>query len=206
MGVRRGAVVLAGAAVVAISLGASCSAATTATTWTVHPGGGVLLSMVRMTTLTDTATGSTRACGSVGSGVLKRGSGLSGTGIGSVGPMGYSCAVQAQRLAPRGLPWRLNLSSYDARTGLSRGTISHLQLAFSTHGCRALINGTSGATSDGVVAVTYANRTAKLTILSSGATLHWYHVHDCGHLAANGDPATLSAAYTIGRPQTITSP
>lgn len=106
----------------------------------------------------------------------------------------------------RGLPWRLNLSSYDAHTGVSRGTISHLQLAFSSHRCSALINGTSGSASDGVVVVTYANHTGTLTILRGGATLHWYHVHDCGHMATSGDPATLSAVYMLVRRQTITSP
>jgi hypothetical protein len=70
MGARRGVVVLAGAAVVAMSLGTGCSAATGAATWTVRPGGGVLVNMVRLTTLTDAATGSTRACGSVISGAL----------------------------------------------------------------------------------------------------------------------------------------
>lgn len=89
---------------------------------------------------------------------------------------------------------------------MSTGTISHLQLAFSSHGCSAVINGTSGPASDGVVAVTYSNQTRQLAFLRDGGTLHWYHVHDCGHLAANGDPATLSAAFTLVRPQTITSP
>jgi hypothetical protein len=72
--------------------------------------------------------------------------------------------------------------------------ISHLQLAFSSRGCHALINGTSGPASEGVVAVTYSNHTGQLTILPSA------------HLAANRDPATFFAAYSLVRPQTITSP
>jgi hypothetical protein len=164
-------------------------------------------------TLTDTATGSTLLCATLMSGALKRGSGLLGADIGSITTAGYDCdtPTTTAHLAPRGLPWHLNLSGYDARTGVSRGTLSHLQLAFKAHGCHAVINGTSGPAANGVVAVTFtnkasSNRASKLTILPRGATLHWYHVHDCAHLAADGDRATHSAAYLIVRRQTITSP
>jgi len=72
--------------------------------------------------------------------------------------------------------------------------------------CTAGVNGTSAAMANGVVAVSYANKTGKLTIHPSGGNLHWYHVTGCGTLLGNGDPAALSAAYALSPPQFITSP
>ena len=72
--------------------------------------------------------------------------------------------------------------------------------------CTAGVNGTSAAMANGVVAVSYANKTGKLTIHPSGGNLHWYHVTGCGTLFGNGDPAALSAAYALSPPQFITSP
>ena len=106
------------------------------------------------------------------------------------------------------MPWHLNLGSYDAATGVSRGTIRHVKLAFAPApgGCTAIVNGTSGSTPDGVVAVTYANQTGKLKILPHGGTLHWYHISGCAGLIRNGDTATLSATFTVSPQQDITSP
>jgi hypothetical protein len=119
----------------------------------------------------------------------------------------YDCAmpIGVIRLTARGLPWHLNLTSYDVDTGVSHGAISHLQLALLLPGCTAAINGTSTAASNGVVRVAYADATGKLKILMGG-TLQWYHVHGCAGLVGNGDPAQLSATYVISPPQTITSP
>jgi hypothetical protein len=105
-----------------------------------------------------------------------------------------------------GQPWHLNLTSYGSGTGVSRGTISHLKFVLTGPSCSATINGTSGTTADGVVAVGYANRTGKLTVHAAGGNLHWYHLSGCAGLVGDGDPATLSAAYTVSPRQTITSP
>ena len=141
-------------------------------------------------------------------GTLKGGSGLPGRGLGSITTAVFHCAGPTgwPTLTSRGLPWHLNLVSYNARTGVSRGTISHLMLALTGPACSALVNGTSGTTSDGVVAVKYSKATGKLKVLPAGGNLHWYHVSGCAHLVGNDDPATLSAAYAISPPQTITSP
>jgi hypothetical protein len=205
---RIGAAALAGAAVLASSTGAAPPAAATAATWTVRPGGAITAT-AGTTTLTDTTTGSTFACASASmTGTLKSGSGLPGTGIGSITAAAYrSCANPiSPTLTPRGLPWHLRLVSYDAATGVSRGTISHLRLAFSAPRCSAVINGTSGPTADGMVRITYASPAGKLKILPIAGTLHWYHVGGCAGLIRNGDPATLSAAYALSPRQTITSP
>jgi len=202
------AVVLAGAAILALGPAAGPPAAAAAKTWTVSPGGAIKANASK-TTLADTTTGSILNCtSSKMSGTLKKGSGLPGTGIGSIATATYDCAVPIGniRLTARGLPWHLNLTSYDARTDVSRGTISHLQLALSLPACSAAINGTSGPVSNGVVAVSYANATGKLRVLPAGGSLHWYHVTGCAGLVGNGDPAQLSATYAISPPQTITSP
>ena len=203
-----GAAVLAGAAALAVALSAGSLVAAAAKTWTVSPGGTIKANAGK-TTLTDTTTGSVLNCtSSKMSGTLEPGGGLTGTGIGSITTAAYNCAtpIGVIQLTARGLPWHLNLTSYDADTGVSHGTISHLQLALLLPGCTAAINGTSTAASNGMVRVAYTNATAKLKILPMGGTLHWYHVHGCAGLVGNGDPAQLSAAYATSPPQTITSP
>lgn len=183
------------------------TAAYAATTWTVRPG-GTITATASKAALTDTTTGTTLGCTSATmTGALQAGSGLPGTGIGSITAAAFSChPLLPVHLTALGLPWRLNLSTYDRRSGAARGTISHLRLSFAGPACTAQVNGTSSTTSNGVVAVSYAGKTGKLTIHPAGGNLHWYHVHGCAGLVGNGDPATLSAAYAISPPQTITSP
>jgi len=204
------AVALTAAAVLALGPGAVPSAAATTGTWTVRPGGAVSAKAGK-TVLTDTKSGNSLTCASSGmSGMLKAGRGLAGTGIGSFTIAVYRCPtpIFSYHLTPRGLPWHLNVISYDQQTGAARGTISHLQLAFKIPEifCSAVIGGSGGAASGGTVAVSYSGKTGQLKILTAGRTLHWYHVHNCGGLIADGDPATLSASYAISPPQAITSP
>ena len=141
-----GAVVLAGTAVLAVYLGAGSPVAATATTWTVRPGGSITAAAAKAT-LTDATTGVPLRCSPARmSGTLKGGSGLPGTGIGSITAAAYDCTVPVGtiKLTPRGLPWHLNVVSYDAATGVSQGTITHLELALSAPACSAMVNGTSG--------------------------------------------------------------
>ena len=97
-------------------------------------------------------------------GTVKSGSGLAGNGIGTIpsatfstctSPAGVKFTVRA-----RDLPWRLNLSSYDSATGVTRGTISHVQVAL-YGACTAVVNGTSGTSSDGVVTGTCTKARAR---------------------------------------------
>jgi hypothetical protein len=210
-GIGIGAVALVAAAVLAAGpAAATSSAAATATTWTVHPGGAIAATAGK-TTVTDTKTGTTASCESSRmSGALRAGSGLPGAGIGTITAAAFRCPtpIGYYTLTPRGLPWHLNLSSYDRGTGTSRGTISHVELAFSVFGtsCSAVINGTSGTAADGVAAFTYSDHEAQLAYLPAGGHLHWYDVSHCVGLLGNGDPATLSAVYAISPAQSITSP
>ncbi len=208
MRTRAGAAALAGVALLAVGAGALAPAAATTMTWTVKPGGAVA-GKAGMATLRDTTTNSVLNCKSATmTGTLKAGSGLPGAGIGSITAAAFSCPTPTFgfKLAARGLPWRLSLSGYDRRTGVARGTAGHLELALSGPGCSAVINGTGSAAADGVVAISYADKTGKLTILPAGGNLHWYHVKGCAGLVADADNATLTTAYTVSPPQFVTSP
>lgn len=207
MRTRVGVAALAGAMLLAIAAGTGSSAADTARTWTVRPGGAVA-GKAGKTTLTDTTLNSTLTCTSATmTGTLKAGSGLPGAGIGSITAASFSCpSALPIRLTALGLPWRLNLGSYDRRTGVARGTIGHLRLSFTGPACTAQVNGASATVANGVVAVSYANKTGRLTIHPSGGNLHWVHVTGCHTLLGNGDPAALAAAFAISPPQVITSP
>jgi len=204
-----GAAILTGAAILAASPGAASAA--TAKTWTVRPGGKIAAISGKIV-LTDTPTGATMWCGSSRmSGPLRSGSGLPGTGIGSLTTAVFSqCSAGPfpATVTARGLPWRLNLTSYDRSTGVARGTISHLQInaAPSFAQCTAVIKGTSGTAPDGVVAVSYTSKTGILKILRTDGNLHWYHVQSCAGIIRNGDTATLSTSYTVSPRQVITSP
>ena len=205
-----GAAVLAVTALLIASTGAAAPATAATKTWTVRPGGAITATAGK-TTLADTPTGAMIPCASARmSGTLKAGRGLPGTRIGSFTAAVYShCAAGpfAAALTARGLPWELNLSSYDRRTGVARGTISHLQIGVVAVGmCTAVINGTSGTAPDGVVPVSYASRTGTLKV-RQGGDLHWYHVaHACVGIVNSGDAATLSASYAVSPRQVITSP
>jgi hypothetical protein len=199
MHTRIGAAVLAAGALLATGAGAA------AMTWTVRPGGAI--TAAGQTKVTDTATGSTLTCNAQMSGTLKAGSGLAGPGIGSIATAAYRCAGPIQfRLAADGLPWHLSLTSYDAHTGVSGGTLSNLKLTMTGPGCTAVVNGTSGAAPDGVVRVRYSNAAGTLMAVTTGGNLHWYHVSGCAGLLGDGDAATLSATYTVTPKQDITSP
>ena len=204
------AAIAAAVAVLAAATGAAPTAAA-AKTWTVRPGGSINATAGTIT-LADTPTGAMFLCASSGmSGTLRAGSGLPGGGIGSLATAAYSgCDAGGfgARLSAGGLPWRLNLTSYDARTGVATGTISHLTIDVAGTGftCTAAIKATSGTAPDGVAAVSYAGKTGTLKILPGGGDLRWYHVHGCGGTVRDGDPATLSARYTITPRQAITSP
>jgi hypothetical protein len=205
------AAIAATAAVLAIATCAASPAAAAPKTWTIRPG-GTITATAGTTTLADAPTGAEFLCASSGmSGTLKAGSGLPGGGIGSLATAAYSSCDAGGfgvKVSARGLPWRLNLTSYDPRTGVAGGTISHLEIDVAGTGlaCTAAVNATSGTVPDGMVAVSYAGRTGTLTILPGGGDLHWYHVRRCAGLVRDGDSATLSARYTISPRQAITSP
>ena len=87
------ALVSGGAIVWSLSLGATSASATSANTWTVSPGGS--LSGTGTAQIKDTKTGTVAKCKTIKlAGTLKKGKGLSGTGIGSVTKASFSdCTI-----------------------------------------------------------------------------------------------------------------
>lgn len=199
-----------GVAVLATALG--IPEALAAGTWTVQPGGGVQAqAMSGQFIFTDTRTGSTIRCtSSTADGKLRSGSGLPGSDVGSLSSVGFSlCSNPAGprfTLQPRGLPWHVNFSSYNAAKGVVRGTVSHIRVKVSGV-CNSVIDGTSATGSNGKVTFRYTDSTGQLRVLTTFGNLHFYEVQPgCLGVVNSGDPATLSAIYTVSPKQAITSP
>jgi hypothetical protein len=199
---------VAPAAVLAAVLGVTTALAVA--TWTVRPGGPVSLTSGKLV-VRDTTTASQLSCAPARfSGTLRGGGGLSGTGIGAVtsggstqcnGPLGLPFTLTATDL-----PWHVNVTSYNAATGVVTGHLSHVQAKLAGPSCRAVIDGTSGTASDGIIRFTYTNSTATLRALRSGGNLHFYHLSGCAGLFAGGGPVTISGELSMSPKQTITSP
>jgi hypothetical protein len=204
---RTYGILFAGAATAAV-IGLSAAPAFAATTWTVSPGGAIT-GKSGTTTLKDTTTGNSLSCkSSATSATLKSGSGLSGTGLGSItkvtfatctGPLGLTFTVTSNDL-----PWKLNATSYDSTTGVTTGTITGIDATLSGPSCSAEVDGTSAGSHTGKVKGTYTNSTGKLKILASGGNLHIYDVSGCAGLINSGDASTFTATYTVTPKQTIT--
>jgi hypothetical protein len=190
------------AAIIGLTAGPALAA-----TWTVSPGGSITAS-AGTTTLKDTGTGTTLKCtSSTAKGTLKSGSGLSGTGIGSIssltfssctGPLGLTFTVTSSAF-----PWSLNATSFSS--GVTSGTISGIHAKLSGPSCSATVDGTSATADNGTVDVTYTNSTGALKVLTTGGNLHIYGVSGCAGLIKAGDATTFSGSYTVSPKQTITS-
>jgi hypothetical protein len=210
---QRYACILAagGAVVLAAALGVTTAwAAATTRTWTIHPGGAIHATSARFT-FTDTTTGNVTVCrSSAASGTLKSGSGLPGSNVGSLSAVSIlTCSGAAgprYTLHPGGLPWRVNVSSYNAAKSVAHGTVSHIHIALNGTGCTAMIDGTSAAAEDGQATFDYTDSTGQLKVLTTDGNLHFYDVTGCLGVFDSGNPVTLSATYTVTPKQTITSP
>jgi hypothetical protein len=207
---RTGSALIAGAAA-ALMIGTSAaSALAAAPTWTVKPGGAITAKS-GATTLTDTKTHQKLSCtSSTAKATLKKGSKLSGAGLGSItslsfsgctGPFGIHFTVTSGHL-----PWKLNAVSYSRSTGTTTGTITGIHATLSGTACSAIVDGTGATKNNGTVRVTYVNRTHKLTVLAAGDNLHTYGVRGCLGLINSGDGASFTTAYAVSPAQTITSP
>jgi hypothetical protein len=205
---RSGRTLLASLAA-GVAIGLTASPALAVGTWTIKPGGAITFGLVRAT-VKDSKTGSVIECpGGRLTGMLKSGSGLDGTRAGSIaggaikgcpgpGPLNWTITLL-------GLPWHVNLISYDGSAGLVYGTISHLEIGAMGSGCRFVIDGTRGGASDGIVRFTYSEHAHQ--VKTSGGNLHIFNVATgCAGLVANGDPASLTASFTLTPAQSITSP
>jgi len=202
---------VAGAAVLAGSLGGVPAHADTAATWTVSPGGAATAKAIAGTlTLTDTSTGAVGTCtSSKVTGTVKGGSGLSGHDIGTVTTAAFGrCAALGSvplTVTASGLPWQISFTSYNPRTHVVLGTVTRVKVTL-TGTCEAAVNGSSGSAADGLVSAIYNDQIGELTFLTSGSNLHYWHVKNCHQLINDGDPVALTASYMVHPIQDITSP
>jgi hypothetical protein len=207
---RRTARILLAGLAGCLAFGFTPGPASPATTWTIVPGGRVTLGPATET-IKDTATGATITCTNSGLlGSLKSFSGLNGTFAGSIGsplkppgpctgPFGRSYTTTML-----GVPWHINLVSYNASSGLVHGTISHMELRVATPTCKFVLDGTGPGATNGMVKFTYSDGTHLLT-LGSG-NLEVYNVQGCALTFLNHSLVSLTASLPVSPPQTITSP
>jgi len=197
------------AGLVVAAAAASVVAVTTpalAATWTVTSGGSIT-GTAGTTKLHDVNTNNDLTCtSSKVTGTLKSGSGLSGTGIGSIatvaftsctGPFGIKFNVTASAL-----PWSLNALSYAAPS--TTGSITGIHATLGGFGCTATVDHTSATSNDGSVTGTYSNSTHNL--VTSGGNLKLFNVSGCLGAINSGDSVTFLGTYAVSPAQTITSP
>jgi hypothetical protein len=205
---RISAIAMAGGAAVALTvgLGITPSFATTATTYTVSPGGAV--TATGSAQVKDTKTSTVAKCTDVTlDATLKSGSGLAGAKLGSItGPStafsGCTIGTIDVTVKANGFPWYLNATSY--KSGVTTGTITGIDLVATATGCSATLDGTAAGADNGKVKVTYTNSTGVLKILGTGGNLHDWGVEGCLGLINDGDPEDASGSTTVSPVQTIT--
>jgi hypothetical protein len=203
--------VLAPALSAALAMPAAIASAA-ATTWTVKPGGAVTATSGQVT-LKDATTESTVTCLSSDiKATLRSGTGLPGTGIGSIssftfakcsGPLGIQYTLTFSHS-----PFKFNATSYNSGTGTTTATIAGIHGKWAGPTCSFVLDGTGATQDNGTMVVTYVNSTHKLKFLTTGGDLHVYDLLGCGALGEihNHDRLTFSATGTVTPAQTITSP
>jgi len=192
-----------GAAALAVSLTATTAGATTATTWSVSPGGAISISGSAQ--VKDESTGTIAKCTSIKlTGTLKSGTGLSGTNLGSVTAgtfTGCTIATIAITVATSDLPWHVDALSYNATTKVATGKLVGVELLATATGCSATLAGTTA--SNGYTKFTYNNTTGKLALVGAGGTLENLAVTGCFGLENKGDKQEASGTTTLTPKQSI---
>lgn len=210
--VRPASILVAGVAL-ATAVGLSAAPALAAgKTWTISPGGAIS-AKAKSAKVTDTTSGNSLTCkSSTMKGKLKSGKKLKGTAAGTVSAFTISgCAIDgaAIKVTPSHLPWKLNLVSYNKTKGVTTATLTgiHIKIAVAALGCSAIVDGTKATGDNGMITVTYTNKTGVLTTLTKGGNLKLYSVSSgCLGVINTGDKVTLGASYTVTKKQKITSP
>ena len=214
---RRPASIVLTIAAVAAAAGMVAPSASAATkTWTIAKGGAVTAASKNFTFTDVTAKRSLPCKAATAKARLKSGRHLPGVNAGLVTAATASgCSVPGVpgvtvTISPGHLPWHLNLVSYNAKTGVTTGTLTGLHINFGVPliGCTAVVDGTGKKpVNNGRVAVTYTNKTGKLAILKTGGNLHLYNVAKaCAGVVKNGDSIAVTGTYTVTPKQKITSP
>jgi hypothetical protein len=201
-------VALAGAAL-AVTTVLAASAATK--TWTITKSGAVTAT-TKSFTPQDTTTGESLPCGSsVVKAKLKSGKRLSDVDAGTLTSAtftGCDIADFSITLKAACLPWHLNLASYNSAKGVTTATLTgiHITLSVPAIGCMAVADGTGATAHNGMLRVTYTNKTGKLAALKTGGKLRLYNVKNCEGVVSAGNSVALIATYLVRPVQKITSP
>jgi len=140
-------------------------------------------------------------------GLFNTGSGLSGTGIGTVTSLTVSgCSVLGMSISVTitgKMP--VNAVSFNSAKKTVSMTLTKIHGSLSANGCKATIDGTGATAHNGKVKATYTDGTGKLKVLAAGGNLHLYNVN-CSGVINSGDSVNFSTTYTLAPKQTITSP
>ncbi len=210
---KRPASIVLTIAVLAAAAGLIAPSASAAArkTWTITPGGAVTATTKSFTIQDITAKASLPCKSSTGKVKLKKGKHLPGANAGTLtAASAGGCSVAGFTITVKAghLPWHLNLVSYNSAKGVTTGTLTgiHINFAVPAIGCSAVVDGTAKAANNGMVRVTYTNKTAKLAILKAGGKLHLFSVKNCAGVVKNGDTIALIATYSVSPKQKITSP
>lgn len=203
----RKVLLTAGPAVLVIVLGAASSSAARAT-WTISPGGS--FTATGTVRATDPSTGGSISCQASLGGTLKRGSGLSGAGIGSVTSASFT-RCKAGTIAftvtvgPGSLPWEVSALSYNATSGVTTGSLEDIDLQASATGCNAALDGTADNANNGLAKFSYADSTGVLK-LTGGGDLHYWDIINCFGFINPGDSVKVTGSLNVTPKQAITSP
>jgi len=202
---------VAGAAALAMALGAAPASAATAAGWNISPGGSFTGKQSGKVTIADTVTGTSVVCTTTATaGHLKSGTGIPGPKIGTLRSLSLTGCATAADLAftvtAGALPWSLNATKYVAAKTTTVGTLTGIHITLAATGCSATIDGTSATSDNGSVVTHIHNSPSKLKFESADATLHVYVASGCTGVFTNGDAVTLDNAYLLSPAQTITGP
>lgn len=201
-----------GSVILALFQFGAVAASADESTWTVTDGGRT--NAYGSFAAQDMTTGASVSCGNSDMIVRFRdGTGLSGTGLIMItygnldNCTGFGVAVE---IHPRGLPWKMNATSYDAQTGTTTGTLTSddpagisVVASAPSAGCEVAAGGPG--TDKGEIQTTYENATG--TLLFSDANLVITSVAPgCAGLLNVDDPIMLYGHYSVWPVPTITNP
>ncbi|QKW38618.1 hypothetical protein HUT06_35190 [Actinomadura sp. NAK00032] len=199
-------------AVLAVFQFGAVAASADESTWTVTDGGRT--NAYGSFAAQDMTTGASVSCGSSDMIVRFRdGTGLSGNGLimityGNLGNCNGS-GVPVE-IHPRGLPWKMNATSYDAQTGTTTGTLTSDDAAgisvvasADSVGCEVAAGGPG--TAKGEIQATYENPTGQLVFSDTNLVITSVGL-GCGGLLNVGDPIMLYSQYSVWPVPTITNP
>ena len=210
MRTRLGAFLLAGgAAAAAIGLSATTSLAATQLTWSVSPGGKFTGRQSGKVTIGDTNTKKSLVClKSTGTGKFESGTGLSGTGIGSVKTLTDTNCTDASggtyTVTPTGLPWALNATNYFVTKNTVYGTMTGIGFTITGAACTATIAGDTSTTT-GTIVIHIHNSPSKLKFEAAGGDLRVYVTSGCTGLFKTGNKITIDNGYGLTPAETITA-